>query len=431
MLLLMGVNSFATETRLLTMGENTTVIMDDANIWMYPSRINYYPNILTAELSSVDYYFGPSKAGIEGDQPISKVGINWKFGGDRPWILGTYLHNNAVYMDQDNILELVTPTSSIVPWHGPYWSDTESSYSNKRIDLFWGTMFGENAFGFHFSMTHSSDKNEKPTDLNERGFGKYDFHLGLTMMENKLDLAAGIELFTFTYKNTHTAPDTGTYDYYKPEGNSTLFLRGRYFYEYSPTYTFVPHAEFKIGKYEYSRNTWNVSLESDSTLYKDKYNLTAFDVGVGMQYTPATKVLAVIDFGFMYGSIKNEYTTIISSDSSEMDEEKWTYVMLPYFKIGFEAEVFSWMDLRLGATSYWTKYTNENTPFNDTLVTEKYEEKYPYNHTYMGLGFNWNRLHVDTYVDPELFMDGFYFLSGVDSKVAGMNFQISAKYDMF
>jgi hypothetical protein len=150
-----------------------------------------------------------------------------------------------------------------------------------------------------------------------------------------------------------------------------------------------------------------------------------------MQYTPATKVLAVIDFGFMYGSIKNEYTTIISSDSSEMDEEKWTYVMLPYFKIGFEAEVFSWMDLRLGATSYWTKYTNENTPFNDTLVTEKYEEKYPFNHTYMGLGFNWNRLHVDTYVDPELFMDGFYFLSGVDSKVAGMNFQISAKYDMF
>ena len=163
--------------------------------------------------------------------------------------------------------------------------------------------------------------------------------------------------------------------------------------------------------------------------YSYKYNLTAFELGVGMHYTPATKVLAVIDFGFMYAGLKEEYTNIIDDDSTEVDEEKWNYTLLPYFKVGMEAEVFSWMDLRLGATSYWTKYTNEETDYGEE--TETYTEKYPYNHTYLGLGFHWNRLHVDTYVDPELFMDGFYFISGVDSKSGGMNYQISAKYDMF
>ncbi|MBN1211839.1 MAG: hypothetical protein JXA92_04615 [candidate division Zixibacteria bacterium] len=441
MLLLMGVNSFATDTRVLTMGENSTVLLDDANIWLYPSRINHYPNILTAEMSSIEYYYYPSKADWGGDQPISKIGINWKFGGDKPWILGTYLHNNAVYMDENNLLGTVTPSTSIIPWHGPYWYDSEGSYSNKRVDLFWGTMFGENAFGIHIGYVHSSNKNDdtEPDDgiyLNERGFGKYDFQLGLTMMENKLDLAAGIELFSFTYKNTYyyTTPDTsmGNYDRYKPEGNSTMFIRGRYFYEYSPTYTFVPHAEFKIGKYEYTSNLWSHAQDTDSLLYTDKYNLTSFDLGVGMQYTPATKVLAVIDVGFMYAGLKEEYTQE-NVDPTETDEEKWNYTVLPYFKVGLEAEVFSWMDLRMGAISYWTMYKNEeDTYINDTLtVNTTYKEKYPYNHTYLGLGFHWNRLHVDTYVDPELFMDGFYFLSGVDSKVAGMNFQISAKYDMF
>ena len=437
MLLLMGVNSFATDTRVLTMGENGTILLDDANIWLYPSRINHYPDILTAEISSPEY-IGPSKAGMAGDQPISKVGINWKFGGDKPWILGTYLHNNAQYMDEDNMLEMITPSPDIVPYHGPRWDDTEMSFSNKRVDLFWGKMFGENAFGIHIGYVHSSYKNEdlEPNDgitLSERGFGKYDISLGLTMMENKLDLAAGIEILTFTYKNTYYSPDTGNYDYYKPEGNNTMFLRGRYFHEYSPTYTFVPHAEVKMGKYEYSQNDWNVADEAEEMDYSYKYNLTAFELGVGMHYTPATKVLAVIDFGFMYAGMKEEYTnTIYDSDTSytEMDEEKWTYTMLPYFKVGLEAEVFSWMDLRLGATSYWTKYSNEETLYNDSLTTT-YTEKYPYNHTYLGLGFHWNRLHVDTYVDPELFLDGFYFLSGTDSKVAGMNFQISAKYDMF
>ena len=49
--MLMAAGAFATDTRLLTMGENYTVMVDDYNVWMFPSRINMYPNIGVGEFA--------------------------------------------------------------------------------------------------------------------------------------------------------------------------------------------------------------------------------------------------------------------------------------------------------------------------------------------------------------------------------------------
>jgi hypothetical protein len=436
-LLLMSLSSLATDTRVLTMGENNTILLDDANIWLFPSRINNYPDLVFAEVS-YGIYKNDKQYG-DYTEPITRMGINWKFGGDKPWVLGTYFHNNDYYDEFPYGEQSIFPSWSIMPWHGPYYGSYENqSYSNRRLDLFWGYMMGENLLGVHFGYTHSSDKDEDlltpSISLNERGFGKYDFLVGLTMMEGKLDLAAGIELFTFTYKNTANegsvaTPEYVAYDVYKPEGNNMITLRGRYFYEYNPTYTFVPHGEIMFGKFEHNYYEWRT--DHDTLVYNRKYNWTSFDLGVGMHYVPTNNVLGVIDFGFMYVNLKQEYTDELS-DPVEMDEYKTNYTVLPYVKLGMEADVFKWLDIRFGATTYWTKYNYEVTPYADSnAVTLKDIEKYPFNNTYLGLGFNFNRLHVDCYVDPEQFLDGFYFISGVDSKDRGMNFKISALYEMF
>ena len=96
---------------------------------------------------------------------------------------------------------------------------------------------------------------------------------------------------------------------------------------------------------------------------------------------------------------------------------------MPFWSIGLEADVFKWMDVRFGAVSDWTSYKTEmpNT-FEET-------EKWPDNRTYVGFGFHWGRLHVDTYTDPELFLEGFDFISGNGS--SDMNLYISALYEMF
>ena len=44
----MATASFATYTRVVTMGNNNNILLDDANVWLYPSRINQYPNLAIA-----------------------------------------------------------------------------------------------------------------------------------------------------------------------------------------------------------------------------------------------------------------------------------------------------------------------------------------------------------------------------------------------
>jgi hypothetical protein len=84
-----------------------------------------------------------------------------------------------------------------------------------------------------------------------------------------------------------------------------------------------------------------------------------------------------------------------------------------------EADVFSWMDIRMGATSNWTSLKR------DGIDKEKFTE----NATYLGFGFNWGRLYIDTYTDPGLFLNGFDFVSGDGD--GNMNMGISALYEMF
>ena len=154
--------------------------------------------------------------------------------------------------------------------------------------------------------------------------------------------------------------------------------------------------------------------------YTDKYSYTGIEAGFGINYTPATNVLAVADFGLAYYKSKEEWS---DSTSTVIGDYNWTDLYMPYFKIGLDADVFKWMDVRFGATSYWDNYT-----FEDKLSNYKYKANWPQNETYLGFGFHWNRLHVDTYADPALFLNGFDFISGDGD--GDMNFRISAVYEM-
>ena len=63
----------ATETRVLTMGENNMVLLDEADIFIFPSRIHDWPNLAVGEFGGGDF---------------TELGIHWKFGTERkPWYL--------------------------------------------------------------------------------------------------------------------------------------------------------------------------------------------------------------------------------------------------------------------------------------------------------------------------------------------------------
>ena len=55
-------------------------------------------------------------------------------------------------------------------------------------------------------------------------------------------------------------------------------------------------------------------------------------------------------------------------------------------------------------------------------------ENFPDNMTYLGFSFNWGNLTIDTWSNPELFLNGFNFLADDNDEDDEMNAGLSAIY---
>jgi hypothetical protein len=131
LLLIMSMNAFGTGTRVMTLGNTNEVLLDDANIWMYPSRINDYPNLAIGEFGSGDEF--------------TTFGVHFKLNRDNPWILGAYFDNMSTYRPMDLFGDPLLPTRF-----------TNNLDDNHRINVFYGRNLGQMNFGMRVSALHSS-----------------------------------------------------------------------------------------------------------------------------------------------------------------------------------------------------------------------------------------------------------------------------------
>ncbi len=394
MLLLMSINAFASETRVKTMGENNTILLDDANIWEFPSRINEYPNLAVGD-------FAYDENGYTGDYDgFGGFGIHWKFGSDNDWVLATYISTLGPYTSRRvlggdypllNTDLLPTSFSSL------------NNMDNRGIDFIFGYKMDQMSLALAFSMYSASETYEYETSEEEKSFSYFDVSLGLTEETNQLDVAINLGVGTFTDKDSDGAEIS------EPDGFMDFGVNGRIFFQSFDKVTLVPHAGLNFSNRGIKNN---VTSQSVSMAYLD------LDLGCGLNFTPATNVLAVLDFGFALDVMNVERKYLDPDNNTDISEAN---VFIPYVKMGVDADVFKWMDIRFGAT-----HTNKGWAVddgNDNTLSRGYTE----NDTYLGFGFHWGRLHVDTYTDPELFLEGLNFISGANHD---MNFQISAIYEM-
>ncbi len=383
MMLLMISSAFATDTRTMTMGDNGNVLVDNANMFSYYGRTFNYPNIATGEIAT--------------GSGLGEFGINWKFGGDNPWVLGTYFSSE----------ELSLPSAV-------NWDELDvlgADIADQRIGIYYGRMLNNMNFGFHFGYKATSWSSDAVSNDAEEKFGEFTVGFGLTEATGKWDLAAAVSLGSITDQDSaYTATDKDSW--------TGMSLMARYFHEMNPTMTVVPHVGIATSKNSVIYDpapvapTVSTSWESKETMY---------EIGIGLNYTPSSNVLAVADLGFQ---VMSDETTDVTSDGGDPAvlttvNMKETYTSMPYWKIGMEADVFSWMDIRMGATSNWVAYKYEGVEKVNAAV----------NATYLGFGFNWGRLYVDAQTDPGLFLNGFDFVSG--SGTGSMNSRISVLYEMF
>lgn len=416
LVMLMAASAMATETRTMVMGDNDMIIVDDANIFRFPGRTVNYPNLAVGEFD------------VSND--FSKFGINWQFGDESPWVVGTY------FSTMGPVVPAWSDGSAMFSWDGPF-------AQNRRIHIVGAKGFSQFNMGWQIEFAKSSwevEAQQADTLINvsKESLREVVFGVGLTeAATGKWDVALNILFGTWTNEDAAGNAE------YLPDGYSDIWLEGRYFLVRSPKITLVPHIMFGKGKRGLER--YNHPGEPDTLVFSNGYpttldlvdtrKSTMLDLGIGMNYTSGPNLLAVCDMGIMLTKTDSEgdYSTAMDTlgfGYNDWDDsyKEWAF---PYFKIGMEAQVFKWMDIRMGATSYWNSSTDdEATPGTTPTLSSTTKQSYTNNETYLGFGFNWNRLYIDTYTDPQLVLDGFNFISG-STDARNMNWRVSVLYEMF
>jgi len=372
--LLLSFAAMATNTRVNTMGYNGMIVIDDSNIEMFPSRLIEFSNLAIGEFSSSDF---------------REFGMIWKVSDNSNWNMGAFFSTQTGLGD-----------FGFVPSFGMY-----PTYFNDRIDFYYGRELGNNKFGFRFEYQNAGYEETDTLSTNfddTEKLNHMNFTFGLTEGSGQWDVAVNFGIGSFTNEENDSTIN-------EPDGISNFGVVGRYFMVKNPNYTLVPHAGISMDKFGWK------DVGAD---YAEVYKMTYIELGCGFNYTPSNNVLAVLDVGFALDSWKEEYT-----DATTTDEYKYATTTIPYFKLGLDAEVFKWLDVRFGMQSDWHR---EKEEINYNNLNE-WKYNYVYNESIVGLGFHWNRLHIDTEANPDFFIEGPDFLSGASED---MSWSLSVLYEL-
>lgn len=397
LMFLFGAMAYATNTRVETMGMANNIVMDEANISLYPSVINYYPKLFLGEFSG-DYYW---KAGAS-----FLVGENSR----KPFVMGGYFSRVPF---TPTIVSTLQSMGVLPP------GDASASH---RIEFHYGREVNQLPVGFTFSYFNSGEEYDDSALVNDEksSLSRFEFGLGISPMMKKLDLGAHLAFTTWTNEDYVLAQDA-VVDMTKPTGNIMFDFNARYWMPPVGKYVLIPHLGFSYDKqgielYGDDAGTWTV-LETYKTTD------LMLDLGLGMNYEAAPDILVIADLGFALDNYKLEYVDELDAANNTDTEDKM--FVLPYFRVGLDAKVFNWLDLRSGVHTRWEKMTHE--PYTVGLTEfDKYTTSEAVTSTFLGAGFNWGQLYIDAEVNTDFIENGPYFVSGDDT--VDLFEQISLKY---
>lgn len=394
LVLIFALTSWATETRVMTMGNANNIVKDEANIWLYPSTITMYPDLALGEFGW-SYYAYPEYS----EWDFQSLGFHYAM-GEGGTVVGLYL-SKMPWMSMCGLCPGISfnpdpYTFSCMDPDNPQWPNGV----DHRISAFFGTPIGDHQFGAALSYWGDSYSVDGDT-ANETSMSNMiiDFTAGMTIFDNT-DLALNFGFQTWT--NEDDQGETVN----EPNGNMKIALAGRHWMDFGNDYVGIPHAAFG-----YCTNGEKVP---DS--YEDKYNTIMFDLGWGMNLNPAERILAVGDLGFTYISEKNTYTPDVGN---EMEMTHSDFV-LPYFRLGLEGHVTDWWDVRVGAVKKWHMISHAR----DEDVSDKYGQAET--NTYLGTGIYLGNLTLDLQIHEDFMRQGPNFVSGYDDDLVT---RLSLKYN--
>jgi hypothetical protein len=386
----------ATATRVIGLGgPNTNYIIKDAsNPAIWPQLVQDWPNFAGAE-----FFYGPWQPVYNSDGDLIDSTRSWDF--QKAYLNYSFDANKSVLsVSFDKLPGIRSMFTGEEYMAVPRELDTLVGDASK-LSLTYGQPFGDSKVGASISLQQHSGK------IKNEGVGYpsaemsamlLGINLGFTTMENKLDLAAGIEFLSFKDKY-----DTVTNK--ENDGSMALNFAGRYWYQYGDKTALVPNIRFTTMKDAWKADTFGVATTK-----------TDIKLGLGHNWTPVENALAVFEVGVDLTSKKVENKNVHPHST-----HKTTFNSLPYWRIGFETSIFSWLNGRLGAERGWVNTTDDNKSMQEPSTA------FSQTSTYLGATAHWNRLYLDLVVNPGFLNHGPYFVSGNSS--SDLFSRVSLKYD--
>lgn len=386
---------FSTITRVKTMGRVNQYILDDANVFLYPSMIVKYSNRFLFD------------AGEDGTLPLSQqIGVRG-FNG----IAGGFFYG----LDDYNHLGFVVNANDRSSGNGMTVGVGGMYTFPVTLDDFIGIFYGYDAemvdVGVEIDLSSSKNSATAPdTAKFEDTVSKFGIRGGITY-----DMTNG-DMFNaaFTFLNTSfTDESPGVSDpVAEADGYKTIAASARLFHKANEEVTLVPAFEW-VNMTE--GVNWDSGTDADTDKELDEHKTNQIFASLGANINPNEKTLVVAAAGI---KLESEETT---DQGEKQSDDSFKY--LPFLKAGIEAEVKSWCDFRAGVEKQlWSSKHEPDTPSTGNPTTETGGSDFQ---GFIGAGFYVADLVIDAQISTDFLHRGPYFISG---SAADLNSRITLLY---
>jgi len=355
---------------------NIFILHDAASPGVWPQLVQQYPNLAGGE------FMGSS---------LDKVYVNYSFAEK----------HTALQFSLDKVYSNRYP--SIMP-SIPDDPNGNSFGVPSRLNVNFGTKLGDNLL-LGFGLNYWGDS-QKDTSM-EQSASIIGFKAGISGVgENEWDAVIGLEMPGFK-------DEAGGQTVAENDGSMGFHLAGRWWWNYADKAALIPNLRVQSLK-----DAYTIPAPPGGSVTGASVSTSQIGIGAGHNWWPVENALVVFDFGIMMQKSSWEFTLPAGSPSQDYDEAT---NVLPYWRIGFETTVFSWMDGRLGAERGWVSYKESGNGHPN-----EYELGTSVTNTYLGATAHWNRMILDLVVSPRFVADGPNFISGNSGT---MFTRVSLKYD--
>jgi hypothetical protein len=351
----------ATITRTIGMGGvgANYIIKDAYNTSIWPQLIRHYGKQAGAEFYSMDGW------------DMQKAYVIYDFGDGKSALMLALDKDES--RDYGFLADTELSTLDAVP--GGY----------NKLNVTYGRPMGEDMLvGAAISFAGKSYKTNEDGGNFDDSYSSFGLKLGLTAMEDKLDVGLGFSAGSYTVKHGGTTLA-------EADGASSIGLFGRYWYEASENYTIVPN----IG----------IAAHTDNAKFgdaKSEYSESMVRLGLGNNWTPLDNFLSIAELGIMMvdETMKPDGGDEVSDSEADI-----------YWRLGVESKIiFPWLKGRIGAERNWVGATTESMPGQPEWSSSM-------TMTYLGATVNWHRFQGDFLVNPSFIGYGPNFVSGYDDMI--------------